>query len=209
MKLNKAGIIAFLILCLVHVTNAQKTLSQAAIKDFASACEFQSRYNQNQNFLLVTLIQHMALKAGSTDKAYTYMIKTEIDQEARETVLEAFSSVSGNDPDKLYTYLFNWGLSAVNAKQVSDYILKKYSAPSLFSGTKKFSDGVWSYVVTIKQDSITLKLYSSKEAKVKTTVTGKIKDGKIITSDRSYKYENSSLYELNNEGDWNEYKEVK
>jgi hypothetical protein len=176
--------------------------------------------------MLVTLMQHIAVKAGSMLKADVIINSTGIDQKARETVFEAFNSVSGGDPDKLFLYLNHWGLSAANAKEISGYIRAKYSSQeeaangaenALFQGTKKFTDGSWNYVVTVKQDSITLKLYPSAtnsyhkdKKKAQAVITGKIENGEIKTSsDRTYKYENSSLYELNNEGGWNEYKEIK
>jgi hypothetical protein len=226
MKLKFFLILAVVTFCLTQNGIAQKALSQGTIKEFARACEFQAQYNQNQNFLLVTLINHISDKAGSTDKAYTKMINTEIDREAREDVFEAFHSISGGDADKLYTYLFNWGVSAAHAKEISGYINRKYNSSkegqnkavnSLFTGTKRFTDGeAWDYVVTINKGNITLKLYPSvknsyykDKTKAKAVVTGKIKDGKIITtSDREYKYENNNLYEMNNEGGWNEYNEI-
>jgi hypothetical protein len=225
MKISKISHLIALTFFCMQICSAQKVLSKTAIHDFANSCEFQVRYNQNGNFLLVTMMQHVTRKTGSVDQAYNKFISTEADKDAREMVFEAFNEVCGGDQVKMNNYLFNWGLSAANAKEISGYISTKYAevieAPKkaengLFKGTKKFTDGDWNYVVTVKQDSITLKLYPSatnmyykNKIKAQAIVSGKIEEGKIVTSsDRTYKFENGNLYELNNEGDWNEYREV-
>lgn len=86
-----------------------------------------------------------------------------------------------------------------------------------FTGTKRFSDSLgWYYIVTIKDDFITLKLYSDatndfhKEKEMaRKTYKGKISGNRIITQESSFVYKNSVLFELNNEGTWNEYREMK
>jgi hypothetical protein len=225
MNIKKIAYLFILILGIGVNSIAQKSISGVAIKDFASSCEFQVRFNQNNNYTLAILMQHIRLKVGTLDKALADITSTETDKEAREIVFEAFHSLGGGDPDRLYNLLFSWGLSAANAKEISGYISIKYAekveAPkraenALFQGTKRFTDGDWNYVVTIRQDSITLKLYPSAtntyhkdKTKAQAIVKGMIKEGDITTaSDRSYKFENGNLYELNNEGGWNEYKEV-
>src|SRR5690606_33705783 len=88
--------------------------------------------------------------------------------------------------------------------------------PIMFIGTKTFCDGlqVWKYEVITKGDSVTLKLfpdlknnnYKNKGMPIE-TINGIIKNGKIITKDGpdEFKYENGILYELNNEGDYNDF----
>jgi hypothetical protein len=226
MKIKKIAYLLILILSIGIGSNAQKVLSGVAIKDFSNSCEFQVRFNQDNNYTLSILMQHIrGIKVGTIDKAFADLTSTETDKKAREIVFEAFNSLSGGDPDRLYNLLFNWGLSSANAREISSYISTKYAvgeeAPeraenALFTGTKKFTDGSWNYVVTIKQDSITLKLYPSatntyqkNKTKAQAVVKGTVKEGQIATSsDRSYKIEKGNLYELNNEGGWNEYKEV-
>lgn len=87
---------------------------------------------------------------------------------------------------------------------------------ALFEGTKRFSDGdAWDYVVTIRGSNITLKLYPnisndqhSDKKNPTEVIKGYIEGSKIITPDNTFKIENGALYELNNEGNWNEYGEV-
>lgn len=93
-------------------------------------------------------------------------------------------------------------------------------APSFFQGTKRFCDEdyAWSYVVTIKGDSITLRLYPGKnndyhkdKTKVRETVRGRIIDGFIVTKDppeyltNRFKFEEGRLLKMNNEGEYNEF----
>lgn len=96
------------------------------------------------------------------------------------------------------------------------------NSSSLFQGTKKFCDDTnsWYYLVTISQNSITLKSFPGSEnsaysdkSKPKEIVKGIIKDGKIVTKDASeyltnrFKFEDGVLSEVNNEGSFNDYKE--
>jgi hypothetical protein len=96
------------------------------------------------------------------------------------------------------------------------------SSSQFFIGTKKFSDEdqLWYYKVTIEESKIRLQLFAGEKNtyyKNKTipneTINGIIKDGKIITKDppeyktNRFKFENGVLYEVNNEGGYNEYKE--
>ena len=91
-------------------------------------------------------------------------------------------------------------------------------------GTKIFCDAekIWKYEVTIKNDSITLKLfpgsansYHKDKNKPVEIIKGIVANGKIITKDSSeyltnrFKYENDILYEVNNEGDYNDFPECK
>ncbi|OJW30412.1 MAG: hypothetical protein BGO54_13325 [Sphingobacteriales bacterium 46-32] len=96
--------------------------------------------------------------------------------------------------------------------------------PLLFTGTKIFCDELqgWKYEVTIKNDSITLKLfpgsandlYKNKSKSIE-IIKGIFSNGKIVTKDlpeyltNRFKYENGILYEVNNEGDYNDYSECK
>jgi len=99
---------------------------------------------------------------------------------------------------------------------------KSVASSNLFSGTKKFCDGLgsWYYLVTINGSNITLKSFADKKNsyhKNKTTPTevinGVIKDGKIITKDapeyltNRFRFENGVLIEINNEGGDNPYTE--
>ncbi|MBN8672820.1 MAG: hypothetical protein J0L56_01735 [Chitinophagales bacterium] len=94
----------------------------------------------------------------------------------------------------------------------------------LFSGTRSFCDveRIWQYEVTIKGDSITLKLFPGSanssfknKSKPRETINGIVVNGKIVTKDspeylnNRFKYENGILYEVNNEGDYNDYPECK
>lgn len=93
---------------------------------------------------------------------------------------------------------------------------------SFFTGTRNFCDAEksWKYEVTIKNDSITLKLFPGSanshytdEDKLMEVIKGIIVNGRITTKDsleyltNRFKYENGMLYEINNEGDYNEFKE--
>jgi hypothetical protein len=93
---------------------------------------------------------------------------------------------------------------------------------SLFSGTKIFCDSLqyWSYQITILQETIILTLYAGNnntnykdKSKPIEVINGTIKGGLIITKDapeylvNRFKYENGILYEVNNEGGYNDYKE--
>ena len=90
------------------------------------------------------------------------------------------------------------------------------------TGTKMFCDGLggWYYKVTISGNDITLQLYADKKnesqkdhIKPVETIRGVIQDNKIITKDATeyktnrFKFENGILYEVNDEGEYNEYKE--
>jgi hypothetical protein len=107
---------------------------------------------------------------------------------------------------------FNGGIDSANKRTV------------WFTGTKKFCDGLggWYYSVTITGNKITLQLYAdknntSKKDKVtaKETIVGIVKGGKIITKDdpeyltNRFKFENGILYEVNDEGGYNEYQQCK
>jgi hypothetical protein len=101
-------------------------------------------------------------------------------------------------------------------------ISKNASGTGWFTGTKKFCDGVggWYYKVTITGNEITLQSYADKmnESHKDHTnpvekIRGIIKGNEIVTSDppqyktNRFKFENGILYEVNNEGDYNEYTE--
>jgi hypothetical protein len=94
----------------------------------------------------------------------------------------------------------------------------------LFTGTKTFCDAekVWKYEVTIMGDSIILKLFpgiTNNQYKNKTIpreiVRGVVRNSKIVTKDppeyltNRFKYEGGILFEVNNEGDYNDYPECK
>lgn len=94
----------------------------------------------------------------------------------------------------------------------------------LFIGTKTFCDAekIWKYEVTIKNDSMNLKLfpgsansqYKNKSKPIE-IIKGIVANGKIITKDspeyltNRFKFENGILYEVNNEGDYNDFPECK
>lgn len=92
---------------------------------------------------------------------------------------------------------------------------------SLFTGTKKFCDEgeYWYYLVTISDSSITLISYPGtkndhfkNKSQALYKINGHIEGNKIITNDPPeyraprFKYENGVLYELNNEGGYNDYR---
>jgi hypothetical protein len=94
----------------------------------------------------------------------------------------------------------------------------------LFTGTRNFCDPEksWKYLVTIKNDSITLKLFPGatnnhyqNNSKPIEVIKGIVANGKIITKDspeyltNRFRYEDGILYEVNNEGDYNNYPECK
>lgn len=97
------------------------------------------------------------------------------------------------------------------------YQVNQINMSNPFTGTKKFGDGNgWEYVVTIDGYDITLKLYPTANnefhkdrSKPHKTIIGFIKDGAIVSMESQFKFENGSLYELNNEDSWNEYPEIK
>lgn len=232
MKSFKA-LLAFILICVVHIGYAQKAVSQAAIKDFSSSCEFQSKYNQNQNFMLVTLMQHIAVKTGSSMmKADVIINSTGIDKEARETVFEAFNSISGGDPDKLFLYLNNWGLTPAYAKEISIYIGKKYIAPivteiepskpedklegydftslvsvdsteTFFQGTKKFEGHIDDvYKVTVTGNKIEILELNNYSA---VSFSGTIKNGRILdksNKEGKYRYRDGKLYYHGSKNQW-------
>jgi len=132
--------------------------------------------------------------------------------------------------------LLGIGMSASNAEIMANYIIKFYenetssesglvkdkndSSPPYFTGTKRFCEkGAWDFVVTIINNSITIKAYPNKtNPMIKNKLIaskiekGYIKNGKIYTKDESgsyvsdiYKYENGVLYELNIENEYNTY----
>ena len=95
------------------------------------------------------------------------------------------------------------------------------SKNQFFTGTKKFCDGhgAWYYLVTVNGTAITLKSYADKgntyvkdKSKPTEVINGKIVNGKIVTKDppeyltNRFKYENGVLYEMNNEGEYNDYR---
>jgi hypothetical protein len=99
-----------------------------------------------------------------------------------------------------------------------------FAKPTLqfFNGTKKFCDSseLWYYTVSINANKIIINSYPGKmntsyknKNKVIETIVGIIKDGVIVTKNPSeyltnrFKYENGILYEINNEGGTNDYKE--
>ena len=94
----------------------------------------------------------------------------------------------------------------------------------IFNGTRSFCDveKSWKYEVTIKNDSIILKLfpgsantYYKDKSKPKEVIKGIVTNGKIITKDSEeyltnrFKYQNGILYEINNEGEYNDFSECK
>jgi hypothetical protein len=91
-----------------------------------------------------------------------------------------------------------------------------------FVGTRKFCEegDYWYYLVTISDSSITLISYPGtkndhfkNKSQALYKISGHIEGQKIITNDSPeyrasrFKYENGILYELNNEGGYNDYKE--
>jgi hypothetical protein len=99
---------------------------------------------------------------------------------------------------------------------------KSTSGTRWFTGTKKFCDGVgeWYYKVTITGNKITLQSYADKNNESQKdhtdpveTIHGIIKGKEIITNDppqyktNRFKFENGILYEVNDEGEYNEYNE--
>jgi hypothetical protein len=139
------------------------------------------------------------------------MISTETDKQARETVFDGFNSLSGGSADKLNSYLFNWGLSPLHAKEITNYIGSKYrkiegkESIGIFQGTKIFEDeeGVYSREVTIKGSDITVKLFAGSRNANYTGKTqllgvekGYIKNGKVFIKDgKNYR---SDLYRIEN-----------
>lgn len=116
------------------------------------------------------------------------------------------------------------GKEEVNGGKTASSKNNTFKKEVFFSGTKKFCDSLdaWYYTVTIKSDSIILKslpgkknTYYKDKAKPVEIISGIIKNGKIITrGDPKYltsrfKFENGMLYEMNNEGEYNEYYECK
>lgn len=120
-----AFILSFLVLS--QLGYSQKPLSKAAINNFARNSEFQAQYNQDQNFLLVTLIKHLAVKVGGVDNAYLAITSTASDKKARESVFEAFNSINGGDVNRLRMCLFHWGVESGYAKEIAMYIHTKYA----------------------------------------------------------------------------------
>lgn len=89
-----------------------------------------------------------------------------------------------------------------------------------FQGSRMYCDEeqIWSYLVTITGDRITLELYKNEgqgntpvRSNSESEINGKIVSGRIITSDASeyladrFSMENGVLYEVNNEGGKNPY----
>lgn len=102
--------------------------------------------------------------------------------------------------------------------------IRNVTKNQFFNGTKKFCDGlgVWYYLVTVNGTAITLKSYPDKgntyvkdKSKPSEVIKGKIVNGKIVTKDppeyliNRFKYENGVLYEMNNEGEYNDYRQCK
>lgn len=215
--MKKIALITILLISNITLFS-QKTISKLAISEFSNACTFQVRFNQNNNFLLSTLMQGLAAENGGINQAYTILVSTEIDSSARNKVFKGFYKLSGSDQSKLFMYLFDWGLNSKSAKEIADYISHKFSvikSSELFEGEKIFTDNDgWIYKVKISGNNIEIKLFPSAsnnyypdKRKPHQIITGTVKNGKIITRDKSFKYENGKFYELNNEGTWNEYVE--
>lgn len=115
-------------------------------------------------------------------------------------------------------------MTATERKDVYNTKNTKINESKFFIGTKRFCDGLggWVYEVTITNDNILLKLfpgnnngYHKNKSTPKEVIKGKLEMGKINTNDppeyltNRFKFENGTLYEVNNEGGYNSYKECK
>ena len=116
---------------------------------------------------------------------------------------------------------------SMTEKDINDrYNVKnaKINKSKFFTGTKRFCDGLggWLYEVTISGNNIMLKLFPDENNsyhKDKTQpveiIKGKLEMGKINTNEppeyltNRFKFESGALYEMNNEGEYNEYNECK
>lgn len=229
MKIKKIAYLFILLLSIGISTNAQKALSNAAIKDFANSCDFQVRFNQNNNYTLVILMQDIRGRIdGGVDKAMVDLTSTETDKKAREIVFAAFNSLSGGVPDRLYNILFSWGLSAAHAKEISDYISIKYAAKEeapeeakntiqydytekvpvdssekFFQGTKRFEGHVDDvYKVTINGNKIEIIETTDLSA---TPFSGTLEKGVILDNtgkEGKFRFRNGALFYHADENEW-------
>jgi hypothetical protein len=141
---------------------------------------------------------------------YTYK-KVGDEEPVTETANESVQPLIKNNGDGTIT------LNDEKKKGEPEETVETTATNFFFTGTKKFSDGDgWEYLVTIKGKEITLKLYPtannefySDKKKPKEVITGHIEGGEIITPENSFRIESGALYELNNEGGWNEFRMVK
>lgn len=193
----------------------QQGLKQSTIKDFAAVCWFNYSYG-NQMFVS-TMNTYMGYERS---KVALIMENLESNKEGREKVFDVFYRLSSGNYESLFNNLYGLKLTATAADEIAKYIIAKNNPQKrneFFTGTKRFSDGkAWDYEVVIKENNIILKLYPNikntyhKNKKTPTRVTyGVIRQGKIITKDSEFKLEYGVLYEMNNEGGWNSYNEVK
>jgi hypothetical protein len=208
---TKRSLFLLAFISLIQISFAQ-SLSKAAIRDFATVCSYNLKYDNN-SYLTAALLNGLARKYGA-EQAYRIMGSVETDAKSRSILFSAFHELG--TAERVSIYLSDWGVNPAFAKEIALYIDTKYAPKTepIFQGTRKFTDGDgWNYVVTINQDKITLKLYPSAKnefykdkSKPKRITTGIIKDGEIITKQSGYKFENGNLYEENYEGGWNEYR---
>ena len=110
-----------------------------------------------------------------------------------------------------------------NSTEKSSIPVKTYNV--FFQGIKKFCDTFddsWESVVTINRDEISIKIYPGEnnsyhknKTEVFRSAIGKIMNGKIFIKKGTkyipdlYKFENGILYEMNDEGTYNDYKQCK
>lgn len=223
--MKKAFLLTFFVCFLLHL-KAQKPLSREAIKDFAAVCWFNYKFG-HPNFV-ATMNTYLPYKRS---EIALLMENLDTDKTGREEVFKLFYRIARNY-ESLFNYFYRLQIGAVHSRELALYIMNKYdksyeeveptTKSKFFQGTKRFSDGeAWDIVVTINKSLITLKTYPNakntyhKDKSKPTEInTGYIKDEIIYIKwkngydSTSLKIEDGVLYEANNEGYWNVYKEV-
>jgi len=215
-----------LIFAVTSLTATSQKLSQETINDVALNLNLQWKYGRG--YLKQFAYQHFTRKGLSLTDMVIAIETFATNAKNRELVLEFFSTFGGYDG--IFRNVHSLGVSAVNAKAVTDYVLLKYrqdlivrsepekkKAKFSFTGVHSFLDEneFWKVVITFQDKIAILKFYYGPEhpkydkyKQVASTTKYKIINGSLYSMDGEYemaKFEDGLFLEMSNEGTWNEY----
>lgn len=119
----KRGCLLLIVLLVGNTVFGQKPLSESAIKDFAFHLLFQVKYGSGQT---KQLINYCLLREGySYEYSATVIENVGSIKGYREVMLKSIYSTF-KDRERIFGFLYNLEMRAINATEVTDYVLKKY-----------------------------------------------------------------------------------
>lgn len=153
--------------------------------------------------------------AGNYESLFSYFYGLKLTgKQSQEIALYVISKYGRSSDNKIVKREISKPFYLKDGNKI--YVEENEVKYDLFNGTKSFVDRerTWKYVVTIKKDSVSILLYSIKPAnsssishELKRKYNGTIKGNRFFFKgkDLGFKYIDGTLYEMNNEGSWNEY----